>query len=115
MLQNYLSASWQTSHLSLSGLTERGMMQRNGPSAYFTLISALERRRQEQEDAGHDTTHKSLYKVTSIKRIVASVVREHRAAKSRIPEKNTSLCWPQVSNSSITPVLPCPQQYVNCD
>lgn len=71
-------------------------MQRNGPSAYFTLISALERRRQEQEDAGLQPTSKSLYKVTSIKRILGSVVNEHRAAKSKVPEKNSTLSWRQV-------------------
>lgn len=71
-------------------------MQRNGPSAYFTLISGLERRRQEQEDAGLSPTSKSLYKVTSIKRIIGSVVNEHRAAKSKVPEKNSTLSWNQV-------------------
>lgn len=71
-------------------------MQRNGPSAYFTLISGLERRRQEQEDAGLSPISKSLYKVTSIKRIIGSVVNEHRAAKSKVPEKNSTLSWNQV-------------------
>lgn len=71
-------------------------LQRNGPSAYFTLISGLERRRQEQEDAGLSPISKSLYKVTSIKRIIGSVVNEHRAAKSKVPEKNSTLSWNQV-------------------
>ena len=71
-------------------------MQRNGPSAYFTLISGLERRRQEQEDAGLSPTSKSLYKVISIKRIIGSIVNEHRAAKCKVPDKNSTLSWNQV-------------------
>ena len=36
---------------------------------------------------------------TGIKRILASVVNEHREAKSKVPEKNSSLSWDQVSCS----------------
>ena len=79
------------------------VLQRNGPSAYFTLISALERRRVEQEDAGLNPTSKSLYKVTSIKRILASVVNEHRAAKSKVPDKNSTISWAQVKVNSPSP------------
>ena len=75
-----------------------GGVQRNGPAACYNLLSALERRRQEQEDAGLNPVPmgKSLYKVTTIKRILASIVNECRAAKSEIPGKNSTISWDQV-------------------
>lgn len=78
-------------------------IQRNGPAACYHLLSALERRRQEQEDAGLKPTPlaKSLYKVTNIKRILASIVNECRAARNQVPSKNSSISWDQVITMSV--------------
>lgn len=82
-------------------------MQRNGPAACYNLLSALERRRQEQEDAGLNPTPlaKSLYKVTHIRRILASIVNECRAARNEVPSKNGTISWDQVTTCSIVASL----------
>ena len=84
-------------------------MQRNGPAACYNLLSALERRRQEQEDAGLNPTPlaKSLYKVTHIKRILSSIVNECRAARNEVPSKNGTISWDQVTTSSIVTECGC--------
>lgn len=77
-------------------------LQRNGPAACYNLLSALERRREEHEDAGLNPTPlgKSLYKDYNIKRILASIVNECRAARNLVPSKNGSISWDQVNTVS---------------
>lgn len=73
------------------------MLQRNGPSAYQHVISALEGRRLQQEDEGLQPTCKPLYKVTGIKMLLASVRNELRLAKSKVPGKTSVMSWSQVA------------------
>lgn len=73
------------------------LLQRNGPSAYQHVISALEGRRLQQEDEGLQPTLKPLYKVSGIKMLLSSVRSELRTAKSKIPGKTGSMSWSQVN------------------
>lgn len=76
-------------------------LQRNGPSAYQHVISALEGRRLQQEDEGLQPTSKPLYKVTGVKMLLASVRNELRLAKSKVPGKTSIMSWLQVGLSLV--------------
>ena len=78
------------------------ILQRNGPSAYQHVISALEGRRLQQEDEGLQPTSKPLYKVTGIKMLLASVRNELRLAKSKVPGKTSVMSWLQVGLSFVS-------------
>ena len=77
------------------------ILQRNGPSAYQHVISALEGRRLQQEDEGLQPTSKPLYKVTGVKMLLASVKNELRMAKSKVPGKTSVMSWLQVDLSLV--------------
>lgn len=76
------------------------VLQRNGPSAYQHIISALEGRRLQQEDEGLHPSARPLYRVPAIKILLGSVRNELRLAMSKIREKPSAMSWSQVSPAS---------------